>query len=50
LNVQCVFICDLDLVKKLSFSGEFFNKVPFINTAEYQGFLKLCVLKTAFYV
>ena len=30
--------------------GEFFNKVPFINTAVYQGFLKLCVLKTVFYV
>jgi len=50
LNVQCVFICDLDLVKKLSFPGEFFNKATFANTARYQGFLKMCVLKTAFYM
>lgn len=38
------------LVKNSPRYGEFFNKVNFTNTAKYQGFLKMCVLKTAFYM
>ena len=32
INLKCVFICDLDLVKKLSRKREFFNKLIFADS------------------